>query len=87
MLFSEYEDISNVKYFKNKVNWIWIDTTTKLPITSKNIPIISKFKSCLVCPERWGRKNDILKYKKILKRIKFKPNAVMTSYKTANLWI
>ena len=84
--FSEYESIETVKIFKNNFKWIFVDTVTKLPINVKNIPIISKFKSCLVCPERWGRKNDILKYKKFFKKIKYNPTAVMTNRKFAKLW-
>ena len=53
-----------------------IYTATKLPIT-KNIQILSKLKSVLVCPERWGRAKDIEVYKK-LKRLNFTPTAVMT---------
>ena len=70
--FSEYEDIAVTKYFRKKLKWVWIDTATKLPLNQNNIKILSKFKSCLVCPERWGRVRDIIKYKKILKKINFK---------------
>ena len=84
--FSEYESIETVKIFKNNFKWIFVDTVTKLPINVKNISIISKFKSCLVCPERWGRKNDILKYKKFFKKIEYNPTAVMTNRKFAKLW-
>ena len=85
--FSEYEDIELAKYFKEKVNWVWIDTPSKFPINKKNINIIKSFKSCLVCPERWGRKKDILKYKKIMDKLKFKPDAVMTRYKCLKFWL
>ena len=34
--FSEYEDISLAKYFQKNLNWIWIDTATKLPLLSKS---------------------------------------------------
>ena len=70
--FSEYEDIALAKYFQNQLKWIWIDTATKLPLTLKNLKIISKFKSVLVCPERWGRPNDIKKYKKKMNYLGFK---------------
>jgi len=85
--FSEYEDISNTKYFINKLKWVWIDTVTKLPINKKNIKILSKFNSCLVCPERWGRKKDIKIYKRQLKSLKFKPTSVMTSLNCVNHWL
>jgi len=84
--FSEYESIETVKIFKNNFKWIFVDTITKLPINVKNISTISKFKSCLVCPERWGRKNDILKYKRFFKKIEYNPTAVMTNRKFAKLW-
>jgi hypothetical protein len=85
--FSEYEDISLTKHFTNKLKWVWIDTATKLPINKDNIKILSKFKSCLVCPERWGRKQDINKYKKKLTKLKFKPTAIMTSLKHVKDWL
>ncbi|MDA9898926.1 hypothetical protein N9D60_00810 [Candidatus Pelagibacter sp.] len=85
--FSEYENIFLAKYFKNKLKWVWIDTVTMLPVTNNNKNILNKFKSCIVCPERWGRKKDIKVYKEKLKRIKFKPTAIMTSKKCANNWL
>ena len=85
--FSEYEDINLSKYFTNKLKWVWIDTATKLPINNKNKKILSKFKSCLVCPERWGRKKDIKNYINKLQKIKFKPTAIMTSKNCVNDWL
>ena len=85
--FSEYENILLASYFQNKLNWVWIDTVTKLPINNSNKKILSQFKSCIVCPERWGRKKDIEIYKHKLKKIKFKPTAVMTSKKYAENWL
>ena len=85
--FSEYENIHLTKYFTNKLNWVWIDTVTKLPINKKNKNILSKFKSCIVCPERWKRKKDIKIYKKKLSNLKFKPTAIMTSLNCVKEWI
>ena len=84
--FSEYEDIALADHFKNKLNWIWVDTATKLPINKKNLKIIKKFKSVLVCPERWGRPGDIQKYKIKLNNLRFKPHAVMTNIKYLKYW-
>ena len=84
--YSEYEDINFSKFFKNKLNWVWIDTTTTLPINKKNIKILNNFKSCLVCPERWGRKKDIKIYKNKLKKMNFKPTAIMTSKDCLKYW-
>ena len=67
-------------------DWIWIDTFTKLPVNLDNQEDLKLMKTCLVCPERWGRENDIKEYIKVLKKINFFPNAVMTSIKFAKLW-
>ena len=84
--FSEYESLDLTKYFQGKLNWVWIDTVTKLPINLNNAKILSKFKSCIVCPERWGRKKDIKTYKKKLFKLKFKPTSMMTSLDCVDEW-
>ena len=85
--FSEYENIGLSKKLINKVNWIWIDTYKKLPIDYKNLKFIRKFKSCLVCPERWSRPRDIKRYYLSMKKLKFLPNAIMTSLKCSKIWL
>lgn len=84
--FSEVESIETVKKFINKVDWIWIDTQSKLPIRKNNINILNYFKTCLVCPERWGRSEDIYKYLEIIKKNKYNIKCVMTSYSESIKW-
>jgi len=84
--FSEDEGIETVKNYIGKVDWVWIDTNTMLPITEKNKNILNKFKKCLVCPERWGRPSDIDSYKQSLKKINFSIDAVMTENKYVKNW-
>ena len=55
--FSEEESIETVKNYINKVNYVWIDTFTKLPINKKNIHTLNRFHKCLVSPDRWSRPN------------------------------
>ena len=64
----------------------WIDTFKTLPIKRDNIKLLKKFKTCLVCPERWGRPSDIKKYFNTLKRLNFYPNSVMTNKKYIKDW-
>ena len=85
--FSEDEPIHQLEKYKNLVDWVWIDTNTVLPINNENAKLLSKLKSCLVCPERWNRPQDIILYKNELLKMKFECNAVMTSLKYANLWL
>ena len=84
--FSEDEPIELVSNYLDKVDWVWIDTNTTLPLGKENISILSEFKTCLVCPERWNRPEDILIYKRKMKDLGFKLNAVMTNFKYSKLW-
>ena len=51
--FSEFEDLSSVLKFRNKVEWVWIDCFKKFMINNKSINILKKnnFKICIVSPE------------------------------------
>ena len=84
--FSEDEPIELVYNYQKLVDWVWVDTNTKLPIDSNNILVLSSMQTCLVCPERWGRDNDIIPYRQSMKSLGFNPNAVMTNLKYTHLW-
>lgn len=84
--YSEDEPIDLVKKYIKLVDWVWIDTLTTLPLDENNIKEFKSMKTCVVCPERWGRPQDIISYRQKMKAIKFNPNAVMTNQKYINLW-
>ena len=84
--FSEEESISTVKKYISRIDWVWIDTFSKLPVNKDNIKILNKFKKCLVSPDRWNRPQDIKKYIKIMKQKSFFIDCVMTSEKMVKIW-
>ena len=89
--YSEAEPIESVTLQRDEngkplCDWVWIDTNTKLPLDPSVISKLKGFKTCLVCPERWGRARDILKYKKMMKSLDFLPSAVMTSLERSSEW-
>jgi hypothetical protein len=84
--FSEDEPIEFVKNYSKLIDWVWIDTINKLPLNENNISEIILLKSCLVCPERWGRPQDISTYRHKMNEMGFVPNAVMTNLKYINNW-
>ncbi len=84
--FSEDEPIELVYNYNKLIDWVWIDTNSELPINAQNIQILSSMKTCIVCPERWGRPHDITPYRKLMKSLSFEPNAVMTNLKYIKLW-
>lgn len=85
MRFSEFEGIDTIMNMKGKVNWVWIDCFTKLPLDKSNSEQFKKagFKLCLVSPELQGRNTDEIKsYKEMIKT--FEIDAVCT--KRTDLW-
>lgn len=90
--FSEAEPIEQMLYFKypnplhRQISWVWIDTQTQLPIDVDNQKHFQNMNTCLVCPERWGRPDDIKHYIEQLKSIHMTLTAVMTSLTYASLW-
>lgn len=68
------------------LDWVWIDTNTTLPLNGDIVRRLTPFKTCLVCPERWGRPEDIEPYKTKIKDLAMNLDAVMTAEKYIPLW-
>ena len=68
------------------LDWVWIDTNTILPLNENIVNRLKPFKTCLVCPDRWGRPQDIAPYARKIKDLNLKPNAIMTAQKYAKQW-
>jgi len=86
--FSEYEPIEGCLAMKGKVDWVWADTFSRLPLDRKSYALLhaAGFHICLVCPERWGRKGDIAGYKAEMKKQGIEIDSVMTSKECAMEW-
>ncbi len=86
--FSEYEPLEAALSAKGMADWAWIDTFTRLPLDGKSNARLKRagFRTCLVCPERWGRPYDIAKYRNRMKEEDALPDAVMASLAYAPGW-
>ena len=84
--FSEKEPIENLNQFKDKLDWVWIDTINYFPVNIKNKHSFKNQKTCLVCPSRWGRPQDISKYKNRINLLNLKMDRVMTEIELINKW-
>lgn len=84
--FSEAEPIEMTLAQKGFVDWVWIDTNTQLPLDPKIVKKLKGFKTCLVSPDRWGRPEDILAYRRKMEKINFRPDAVMVGFEYGHLW-
>jgi hypothetical protein len=85
MRYSEDECIETVLKYKWLVDWVWIDTNTQLALNKDIVEKLQGFKTCLVCPERWWRPQDIKPYKQKMKELNFKVDAVMTALEYADI--
>lgn len=86
MRYSEDESIETVLKYSGLVDWVWVDTNTRLPLDGKTVESLKLFKTCLVCPERWGRPQDIGPYQTRMKSLGFTPDAVMTGLGNVAAW-
>lgn len=88
--YSEAEPIevaeAQLKGGKPLLDWVWIDTNTVLPLNKNVVKRLQPFKICLVCPERWGRPEDIKPYQEKMKILGFIPDAVMTAESYIPVW-
>ena len=84
--YSEDESIETALTYKERVDWVWIDTNTRLSLDATVKAQLAGLKTCLVCPERWGRPHDIPGYRAQLAALDFTLDAVMTSLACAPLW-
>lgn len=68
MRISEYEKIETALTMSGKVDWVWVDCFSKLPINREEFSVLKKngFKVCLVSPELQGRPLEIDLYRKAL---------------------
>ena len=86
--FSEAEPIEMSLAQEGLLDWVWVDTNTQLPLDKEVYDRLKKagFKLCLVCPERWGRPEDISNYKNKMSEAGFEIDAVMTAKKYVDEW-
>ena len=84
---SHYEPLKSSLKFKKIFNWMWIDTIRKISFNNEEKKILKNVKKCLVCPERWGKPEEIKTYKNYFKKQNISLDAVMTSMKYAKEWL
>ena len=84
--YSEDEPIETATRYRDMVNWVWIDTQTRLPLDAQTVETLGGTRSCLVSPDRWGRPEDIPRYREQMEKLSFTPAAVMTGKEYIPLW-
>ena len=84
--YSEDEPIEQALLYKDKLDYLFIDVNTKLPLDEDVIKQMEWFQTCLVSPDRWGRPDDILAYKEKMIKLGFELDMVMVWKEYVHLW-
>ncbi len=86
--FSELEGLDTILSMEKKVDWVWVDCFTKLPIDKSSYQILKNagFKLCLVSPELQGREEDIESYNGQLAQQGIIFDAICTKHHNVSRW-
>jgi len=87
--YSEYEGLDTLEKMQGKVNWVWVDCFTMLPINNEIYRKIKDmgYKFCLVSPELQGQPERLKLYAKQIEGEKIKFDAICTKEYNINKWI
>lgn len=84
--YSEAEPIEFTLAHRGLVDWVWIDTNTKLPLDAKTVEQLKGFSLALVSPDRWGRPQDIPAYKAQINQLGVQVDLVMCEESCVEAW-
>jgi hypothetical protein len=84
--YSEAEPIEFTLAHRGLVDWVWIDTNTKLPLDESAVAQLKGFSLALVSPDRWGRPQDIPAYKAEIARLGACMDIVMVEESCVGHW-
>ncbi len=87
--FSEYESIETVKKMASLVEWVWVDTFTKIPLTQEQQEELHQLglKLCFVSPELQGQPNKVNEYIQELHNKQINLDAVCCKTHFIDAWI
>jgi hypothetical protein len=86
--FSEFEGMDTICHMSQKVDWIWVDCFSKLPITPENYKTIKNlnYKLCLVSPELQNQDLKLELYKNYLQKKNIIFDAICTKSYNITRW-
>ena len=87
-LLSDKGEIDTLEKMQGKVNWVWVDCFTKLPINNEIYKKIKDmgYKLCLVSPELQGQAEKLELYIKQINKEKIEFDAICTKEYNIEKW-
>jgi len=86
--FSEFESIENLKLMSGKIDWVWVDCFTKLPLDKETYQLIKSmnYKICIVSPELQNQQFKLLEYKNYMRVNQIVPDMICTKIYNIEEW-
>ena len=86
--FSELEGLDTIRNMAGKVNWVWVDCFTRLPIDKASYAELKKlgYKLCMVSPELEGQPEKLGEYKCFLEQNGITMDAICTKIHNIQEW-
>ena len=87
--FSEFEGVDTISLMSKKIDWIWVDCFSRLPITAQNYKLLKdhKYKLCLVSPELQDQDLKLETYKNYLQKEGIIFDAICTKSHNIARWL
>ena len=84
----KFEGLDTLEKMQEKVDWVWVDCFTKLPLNNEIYNKIKKmgYKLCLVSPELQGQPEKIEKYAEQIKKEKIIFDSICTKVYNIEKW-
>lgn len=86
---SEFEGMDTARNMAGKIDWIWVDCFTKIPINKTEAEELHGlgYKLCFVSPELQGRNEDVEKYKWEIEKGGILFDAICTKQYNIEKWL
>lgn len=87
--FSEFEGLDTILAMRGKIDWVWVDCFSKLPITKESYKILKDegFKLCLVSPELQLQPEKLFTYKNYIQENQIYFDAICSKLHKIDSWM
>ena len=88
MRFSEFEGLDTLVAMQGKIQWVWVDCFSRLPLDRDIYKKIKElgYKICIVSPELQGQPEKLVEYKEQLRKENIQPDAICTKLYNISKW-
>lgn len=85
---SEYEKMDTIIAMAGKLDWVWIDCFSKIPVKKNDLKWLKElgFQTCFVSPELQGRPEDLERYITQIKNEELYFDAICTKNYNIDKW-